>query len=131
MVTMKGRQALLNHQFSVLAYQRDIITILDNLNSVKNEVQNINKKVDSNLVMAKTTPSHPMIPKSSKHSHSDHDIDEEQKVLKDESYSHSNDQDEYQHKSKASSQALDESFKKRYKDKVKSINTIVNRRPKA
>ena len=95
MITLKGRQALLNHQFSVLAYQRDIITILDNLDSIKSEIRTFDKKVDNNLIMTKSN----LINKnnnsrSAQHSNLNQEIDEEEKVLKDDSYSHSNSKNE-------------------------------------
>ena len=127
MITLKGRQALLNHQFSVLAYQRDIITILDNLNSVKNEVQSIEKKVGNNPIMVTRRHIDPKSPKPVKHSKFDQDIYEEQKELNDDSYSHLNGQNKDLAKSKTMPKAHNEHYKKRYKEKVKSINTIVNK----
>ena len=43
MVTLKGRQTLLNYQFSILAYQREAITMLDNLTTLREEIQSIEK----------------------------------------------------------------------------------------
>ena len=127
MITLKGRQVLLRHQFSVLTYQRDIITILDNLNSIKNEVHSIDKKVDSNLIMTGTKTLYQKSSKSTKHAKPNQDINEEQKMSKDGSYSYSNNPYENQYKDEGSYQACDGHSKKRYKDKVDSINMIVRK----
>ena len=84
--TLRGRQALLNYQFDILTYQRDAITMLDTLNTIKDDVQSIDKKVDDNLGMIRTTTMTSKRLKSAKHSNSNQGIYEEQKIVGEDSF---------------------------------------------
>ena len=42
---------MLDYQFNLLTYQRDVITMIDNLSLIRDEVQNIEKKFDNKLAM--------------------------------------------------------------------------------
>ena len=80
--TLRGRQALLNYQFGILTYQRDVITMLETLNTIKDEVQTIDRKVENNIDIIRTTTIYSKRPKSAKHliSNSNEGIHEEQKM---------------------------------------------------
>ena len=84
--TLRGRQALLNYQFGILTYQRDVITMLETLNTIKDEVQTIDRKVDNNIDIIRTTTMTSKRPKLAKHSNSNEGIHEEQKMLNEDSF---------------------------------------------
>ena len=54
-MTYKGRQTLLDYQFNLLTSQRDVIAMVEDLSLIRDEVQNIEKKVDNKLAMIHKT----------------------------------------------------------------------------
>ena len=42
---------MLNYQFDILTYQRDAIIMFDTLNSIKDEIQSVDKKFENDIFM--------------------------------------------------------------------------------
>ena len=55
--TLQGRQAMLHHHFDSLADKRDAITCFDSLNIIREEINSIDQKFESQIEMIQETVS--------------------------------------------------------------------------
>ena len=126
MLSLKGRQTLLNYQFGILTYQRDAITMLDSLNMIRDEIQSIDKKFDNKIAMIHSRNSEVSKPKQGKVQDLKQMPPEEQKFTGNEQNSQVN---------KPANSIVSAQFNKNshdcsFKDQVRSINNIITKESK-